>query len=120
MNRALLYLFGRSFVNSMIVRVKRLRQPKYLVGGLLGGAYFYFYFYRLLYRGGFAPSPEFESTPFPTIHIDGDVRVNLGALALLGAFIVFGWILPSSRAALNFTEAEVAWLFPAPLSRKQL
>jgi hypothetical protein len=120
MNQALLYLLVRSFVNSMIVRVRRLRRPKYLVGALLGCAYFYFYFYRLLYRGAFAGGPDVDAVPVSKFSLDLDVRMNLAALGLFAAIVVFGWILPSSRAALNFSEAEVAWLFPAPLSRRQL
>lgn len=120
MNRALIYLFTRSFWNSIVVRVKRLRQPKYLIGALIGGAYFYFYFYRFLLRGDFQgrpPRPDGANLPFA---LGEDVRINLAALGLFVAVVIFGWIVPSSRAALQFTEAEVSWLFPAPLSRTQL
>src|SRR5262249_5349284 len=44
---------------------------------------------------------------------------SLGALALL-VFIVSAWLFPHRRAALAFTEAEVAFLFPAPVSRRGL
>lgn len=119
MNRALIYLFTRSVWNSLLVRVKRLRQPKYLIGALIGGAYFYLYFYRFLFRGDFRGTPRaLESNP--PFSMGEDVRINLAALGLFVAVVIFGWIVPSSRAALHFTEAEVAWLFPAPLSRAQL
>src|SRR4029077_4074081 len=50
---------------------------------------------------------------------------NVVFFECLGALIVFtlllaGWILPRERAALSFTEAEVAFLFPAPVSRRNL
>ena len=33
---------------------------------------------------------------------------------------MLAWIIPHQRAALTFTEAEVAFLFPAPISRRAL
>jgi ABC-2 type transport system permease protein len=119
MNRALIYLFTRSFWNSIAVRVKRLRQPKYLIGALIGGAYFYFYFYRFLFRGDFQGREKVVEAGTRFV-LGEDVRINLAALGLFVAVVVFGWIVPSSRAALHFSEAEVAWLFPAPLTRAQL
>jgi ABC-2 type transport system permease protein len=118
MNSALVYLFTRSFWNSIVVRLKRLRQPKYLIGAIIGGAYFYFYFYRFLFRGDFQGVPRVDSPA--NFALGQDVRINLAALGLFVAVVVFGWIIPSSRAALTFSEAEIAWLFPAPLSRTQL
>ena len=35
-------------------------------------------------------------------------------------FVVLAWVLPHQRAALAFTEAEVAFLFPAPVTRRTL
>lgn len=112
---ALLYLQFHSIKNRLLLRIKRMRQPKYLFGAIVGGIYFYFYFFRYFFgfrggRGGFVSnaSPEnlllFES---------------FGALIFL-AVILLGWILGNQRAALTFTEAEVAFLFPAPVSRRGL
>jgi len=42
-----------------------------------------------------------------------------GAL-LFSIFILLYWIWPRARAALTFTEAEIAFLFPAPISRRTL
>lgn len=120
MNRALIYLLTRSTWNSIVVRVKRLRQPKYLFGALIGSAYFYFYFYRFLFRGDFRGGTHKGLVPGAELALGEDVRINLAALGLFAAIVVFAWIVPSSRAALHFSEAEVAWLFPAPLSRAQL
>src|SRR5581483_11178867 len=46
---ALVYLQVRTMVNRLVFRVRRLRQPKYLFGGLVGALYFYFYFFRYLW-----------------------------------------------------------------------
>ncbi|HEX7618548.1 MAG TPA: putative ABC exporter domain-containing protein, partial [Verrucomicrobiae bacterium] len=42
-----------------------------------------------------------------------------GALALF-VIVLLAWIIPRERAALTFTEAEVAFLFPAPITRRNL
>jgi hypothetical protein len=113
MNAALRYLAARSFINGFTARLKRLRQPKYLIGAILGGAYFYFYFYKFLFRGGqpTAPGPQL---------ITDAVWPTAGAAILLIVTLVLSWILPGSRAAMAFTEAEIAFLFPAPISRRLL
>ena len=109
---ALGYLVTRSFANGVLFRLRRLRQPKYLLGAILGGAYFYFYFGRLL---GAAQSPL-----GPRATTGAAIDPELGAAILFIATIVLSWILPASRAALAFTEAEIAFLFPAPTSRRTL
>ena len=113
MNGALVFLVSRSFVNAVAFRLKRLRQPKYLAGAVIGGLYFYFYFFRLVIGGGRAANGG------PAIPI-GDLGADFAALALFAVVIVFSWLWAGSRAALHFTEAEIAWLFPAPLDRPTL
>ena len=112
---ALLYLQYHSVKNRLLLRFKRLKQPKYLLGGIVGALYFYFYFFRYLFCGrgraaafGTAASPQ-----------DLALYESLGALILL-VIVLVAWILPRQRAALAFTEAEVAFLFPAPISRRGL
>ena len=109
---ALGYLVTRSFVNGVLYRLRRLRQPKYLLGAILGAAYFYFYFGRII--GG-------SRTPFgPRATSGAAFGSELGAAILFIATIVLSWILPASRAAMAFTEAEIAFLFPAPITRRTL
>ena len=53
------YLQYHSIKNRTVMRIKRLKQPKYLVGGIVGGLYFYWYFFRTLFgraRPGARPS----------------------------------------------------------------
>ena len=109
---ALGYLVTRSFVNGVLFRLRRLRQPKYLFGAILGAAYFYFYFGRIL--GG-------AHSPFgPRVNSGTSLGPEIGAAILFIATVVLSWILPASRAALAFTEAEIAFFFPAPISRRRL
>lgn len=111
MNAALRYLLARSFLNGVRARVVRLRQPKYLFAALVGIAYFYFYFYRFLFGGQFLRGPQI---------IPDSLWPHVGAAMLMVGMIVFSWIIPASRAAISFTEAEIAFLFPAPISRRTL
>jgi ABC-2 type transport system permease protein len=112
---ALLYLQYYSIRNRLVMRVKRLKQPKYLIGGIVGALYFYWYFFRMLFG---APNRGQEVT---LLALPGNLALyeSIGALVLLTILLV-SWIIPHQRAALTFTEAEVAFLFPAPISRRGL
>ena len=46
---ALFYLQFHSVKNRLLMRFKRLKQPKYLFGAIVGGLYFYWYFFRVLF-----------------------------------------------------------------------
>ena len=48
---ALLYLQCHSFRNRLVSRFKRLKQPKYLIGAIVGGLYLYLVFFPLSVRG---------------------------------------------------------------------
>ena len=112
---ALLYLQYHSFRNRLVNRFKRLKQPKYLIGAIVGGLYFYFYFFRYLFRG-------FGGQPAGNLNYASE---HLQLFELFGALVLFvivllAWMIPHERAALTFTEAEVAFLFPAPVTRRTL
>jgi hypothetical protein len=112
---ALIFLQYQSIKNRTVLRLKRLRQPKYLVGGIVGALYFYFYFFRYLFGlPGRRPSLGLGSNPDQL-----QVYESVGAGIFLIA-VLLAWVLPHERAALAFTEAEVAFLFPAPITRRGL
>jgi hypothetical protein len=128
MLRALLYLRFTSFKNWLVARARRLRQPKYLIGAVVGCAYFYFFFFRPLgegssRRGSTVPTEEARramEAAAAALPVDWlPATTAIGALAFL-TFITFIWIIPAQRAALGFSEAEIAFLFPAPVSRRGL
>ncbi len=119
MLRALLYLRLTSARNWLIGRIRRLRQPKYLLGVMAGAAYFWFFFFRpMVYaQGGVrglpgAMPPEVASLPLLFI------LVPLGLITLLR--LITAWVAPAGKPGLPFTEAEVAFLFPAPVTRRML
>lgn len=112
---AYLYLQVTSIRNAIVQRLKRLRQPKYLFGAIVGGAYFYFFFFRKILGTGVPGGAHGFSQPV-------EMTPPLVAIAALALLIVTAltWLIPSERAALQFTEAEVTFLFPAPVTRRML
>ena len=111
---AFAYLQATSLVNNVRRRLLRLRQPKYLVGALVGGAYLYFFLIHRAFRThGVAPH-GFAMTPGVSASL-----VSLVALGLL-LYVCADWIFAGEQAKLAFTEAEIDFLFPAPLTRTAL
>jgi ABC-2 type transport system permease protein len=127
MLRALIYLRLTSLQNWFLKRLRSLRQPKQLIGAIAFGGYFWFFFLRHWTRGSSgvrAPSPVatahlLDGTPAALPGNLFAAATAVGTLALF-VFITFMWIVPTQRAALGFTEAEIAFLFPAPITRRAL
>jgi ABC-2 type transport system permease protein len=108
--RALVFLWAASARNRLRLQLRRLRQPRSLLGLLAAGTYLYWLVVRRL-------------------SLDGPVRVLSPAAAtlwevpllLLGlASVASAWLFGRDRPLVTFTEAEVQLLFPAPLTRRQL
>jgi hypothetical protein len=111
-NPALLFLIRRSIVNGVLTRLRRLKSPRYLVITLVGVAYFVLLFGPWRERHG----------PVPVIPGGGPVVAPLEWVITAVSLVLVGWawVLPSRGPALQFLESEVANLFPAPLTRKEL
>ena len=110
---ALFYYQFHSAKNRLLTRIRRLRQPKYLVGAIVAALYFYSYVFRGFRRAGaggvpWLLAPEHRGLAEPA------------AALLLLVMLLLAWVLPHSRAALTFSEAEIAFLFPAPVGRRTL
>ncbi len=108
--RAVAFLWVATARNRVRRQLQRLRQPKYLVGAVVGATYLYAIFLRrLLSRGDVGmPPPEAQL-----------VSQFLLTTAMLGT-LLSAWVLGPDRPALSFTETEVQQLFPAPVSRRGL
>jgi hypothetical protein len=116
--KACLYLLWWSAVNRLRVQVGRLRKPKYALVALLGAAYFYFFFFQFMWVSHKQSGPSFA-----LLFGEGVAALPLletAAALVVSAYVVFQWVLPRGNAALDFTQTEVAVLFPAPLSRRTL
>jgi hypothetical protein len=112
---ALFYLKVMSLKNAVVSRVQRLKQPKYLIGAIVGVAYVYSVFFRQ--RGNRPGAGAALADGFPVEQLP--LVASLGALAFM-IFVAGYWLWPRDRAALSFSEAEIAMLFPAPIRRKTL
>jgi hypothetical protein len=73
---------------------------------------FYFFFFRHWFSGGKAMSAATPPEVLPMFEL-------LGAVVIF-VLAAFAWLLPKERTVLQSTEAEVAFLFPAPVSRRTL
>jgi hypothetical protein len=106
--RAFVLVTIRSFRNRVWSAIKRLRDPRYLIAFLLAAAYFASVFARVLFatsgREGHAATA-----------LAGDVA-GLVVLVLM----VLAWAAPEESGGLTFSEAEIQFLFPAPITRRQL
>src|SRR5688500_16512863 len=102
------YLTRTSARNRVRRGLRQLRSPRYVVALLFAVAYFGF----ILLNPGQGSRGTFGSALVPEI-------ATLGALALL-ALVTWWWAIGSDASALAFTPAELQFLFPAPVTRRQL
>ena len=109
---ALFFLQWQSLRNRLWQRVRRLRNPRYLLGALIGGGYLVMVFRQSFGRTGTSRSGVWAGIPSTTWEF-------VAALVLLG-LAACAWLIPHERAALVFSEAEIAFLFPAPVRRRTL
>jgi len=114
-----LYIIVCSAKNRVRMRLRRLREPRYLIGAIVGAVYLYFSFFaRMRSRSGLAR----RRGAAPTLPMMAALRAGAPAavgLALL-ALTAVSWVLPLDSGLLDFSEAEVQFLFPAPVSRRSL
>src|SRR4051812_43158888 len=102
---ASVYIIVCSARNRLRVRLRRLRQPRYLVGAIAGAAYLYFsVFARMrgssrtssLRRGRRAPTPEAMRAVYASLP-------GLVGVFLLVATII-GWLMPFDSGLLDFSD----------------
>ncbi len=100
------YLAARSTRNRLVRQLRRLRTPRYALALLMGLAYLWYIGIRQRPASQQADvSPE---------------TVELLAAAGVTAVLLWTWVFGADRRALAFSRAEVTWLFPAPVTRRQL
>jgi ABC-2 type transport system permease protein len=118
---ATLYIMWCSAKNRMRRRLRRLREPRYLIGAFVGGAYLFFALYgrtQSRRRVPSAASPEARQAQSLIATLVASAPA-LGGLALLIAAAI-SWVMPFGSGLLEFTQAETAILFPAPVARRHL
>jgi hypothetical protein len=115
---AFLYLRATSLRNQVVHRLGRLRQPKYLFGALFAVAYFYFFVIRRVSKLGAATDLSPGAAHSAGMLAAGFICAFLCVIGLIR--VAYAWIAPPEKAGLAFTEAEIAFLFPAPVTRRAL
>lgn len=115
---ALVSLTLWSVRNRFRVRLRRLREPRYLVGAIVGALWFYAFVLRSPYRGP-RPGRVHVVSPFEALTGHGEMVSFAVALALFAAGLLVA-LVPGQRKPLEFSPAEVQFLFPAPLTRRRL
>jgi hypothetical protein len=106
MIRPLAYLAGRSARNRLVLQLRRLRTPRYALALLLGLGY--------LWAIGIQRHPSAGAA------LVNPETVELLAAVGVTAVLLWTWIFGADRRALAFSRAEVTWLFPAPVTRRDL
>jgi len=115
---ASLYIIGCSARNRVRARLRRLREPRYLIGAIVGAAYLYFSVFARMGRRGRRAGPRGGPSAATLEALRSGAPAAVG-LALLAA-TALGWLLPFDSGLLDFSQAEVQFLFPAPVSRRSL
>lgn len=106
--RALWFLYTRSWRNRLFQQLRRLRQPRYIVGALAVFAYV----------ASLVFSPQTIATGIVNPALV-DVRELISIIGLAGALVAW-WLAAPSDSALAYSPAEVYFLFPAPVNRRTL
>ena len=118
---ASLYIIVCSARNRLRVRLQRLREPRYLIGAIVGAAYIYFSFFaRFRVSRASAVRRGARSTQMPASMNGLLASVPAFAALMLMAIATGAWLLPVDSGLLEFSDAELQFLFPAPVSRRQL
>jgi len=111
------FITVRSLVNRYTRRVKRLKEPRYLLPFIVSLLWFGSAVLRPFARHGHGGAFFFAVGMIPP-----DYKEALEFLAGIGIFLWVAtlWLLPSKTAELVFSPAEIHFLFTAPLQRKQI
>lgn len=114
---ATLYVIVCSARNRARTRLRRMREPRYLLGAIAGLAYLAFALFMreraYIARGGAASAAPVAANAAEF------VGPYLGGV-LLALLSLASWVLPFGSGLLDFSKAETSFLYPAPVSRRQL
>ena len=105
--QALHFLLVRTAQNRLVRLAGRVRNPRYALAVVAGVGY-------LLLLVWNRESQASVASPFPA------ELTQLLLAAGVASVIIWAWVYANDRRALAFTTAEVAFLFPAPVSRRSL
>jgi hypothetical protein len=119
---ASLYIISCSARNRLRQRLRRLREPRYLIGALVGVAYLYFSFFARLRMVGAGERRRRAGRTAPPTFVLSAIRTAVPGVLGLGLLVMtaLAWLLPTDSGLLDFSDAEIQFLFPAPVTRRSL
>jgi ABC-2 type transport system permease protein len=121
---ASVYIIVCSFKNRLRMRLQRLREPRYLIGALVGGAYLYFSVFGGFRRTRSAAARNAARRRTGTAPALSSLGLAASGPAVAGLALMIvsavSWLAPFTSGLLDFSDAEVQFLFPAPVSRRKL
>jgi len=111
------FLLRRTLAGAARRRLARLREPRYLLGAIVGALYMCFWLGRAMLRNsthhqGLGPRLQISSEALALF-------LSLAAAALAVNAALF-WVFHTGRPVLHVSEADVQFLAPAPLPRQAL
>jgi ABC-2 type transport system permease protein len=112
---ALAFYLYRSFINRVAARIRRLRTPRYFISALAGLVYVYAAFLRQMVSG-----PRARNMPRLVADPDLLAAAEMILAVLLLLLVLAPWLSFTKPSALLFTDPEIQFLFPAPVSRRTL
>jgi ABC-2 type transport system permease protein len=96
--------------------IRLLRQPKYLVGFIVGAGWMGLWVVRPLLKSKI----HFESAPGTPFGVEFIPVIHQFAALFVTVALPLPWLLPWGRLGLPFRESELTMLLQAPLSRRQV
>ncbi len=111
------FLLRRTLAGAARRRLARLREPRYLLGAIVGALYMYFWLGRAMLRNVTNPhvlGPRLQVSPEALALF---LSLAAAALAVNAALL---WVFQTGRPVLHVSEADVQFLAPAPLPRQAL
>src|SRR6185295_5114532 len=89
---------------------------RYLVGSIFGIAYITYF--AILRNPGFSRGRGAAAATANFARVAGPLEIGAALVLLLLAALV--WVLPAAESPVRFSSSEIQFLFPAPITRRQL
>ncbi len=105
-----------TFRGRIVRSIRLLRQPKYLVGFVVGAVWISLWVIRPL----LSRTAVVVATPWNEEALDIVPTIHRLAALLVTLFTPLPWLLPWGRLGLPFRESELTMLLQAPLTRRQV
>lgn len=120
---ALAFVLVRSVRGRIVQMARRLKDPRYLFGFLVGAGWILFWMSRLFLGQSWSTTnfqfgPTQEMLQVVAGPLGQSIQVLFATVLTMGG--ILWWALPFGRNSLEFSEPELHLLLPSPISRRAL